>query len=148
MSGPADEAELAAGIRAAFLAADPVPEGVLAAARAALALRLPGAALAGLAADDASAPAGARATTATRTLTFTGGGVTVELEASGDGEVTGRLTPPSPARVRLRRPAHADRTALADEEGCFALPCVGEGPVSLVVEPPGGDAVVTSWIRL
>ncbi|MQY08278.1 hypothetical protein [Actinomadura macrotermitis] len=142
-----NEQELVRQIRAAFQAIDPVPEGVLAAGRSALSWRVPGAGLAELAGEqDAPARPGVRGGRE-RTLTFTGPDVTVELEVA-DEAVTGRLTPPSPARLRVRDAVRGEVVTSADESGRFLLPGAAEGLVSLVFELPDASSVVTSWIRL
>jgi len=137
--------DLMARIRAAFEELDPVPAETMAAARAAIRRRDPDAALAALV-DDLVFPAGVRTAAPTRLLTFTGSGITVELEVA-QHTVTGRLTPPTSARIRLRHPA-GDRTAHADRTGRFTLPAVPPGLISLVFHLPDATSIVTSWVRL
>jgi len=141
------ESLLAERLRMAVLASDPIPDEVLTKARAAFRLRLPGAALAILSDETETAPTGLRTVTRTRTLTFTGTAATVELEMTGN-EITGRLTPPTATRVRLRRPTRPDDITTTDEAGCFALDGPLEGPVSLVIDLPDGAALATSWVNL
>ena len=145
--------ELMAGVRRAFEALDPVPQDVLAAARASIAWRTPSATLAELSHDRGGrAAAGVRGGTR-RVLTFTCPGSTVEIEVSEHGrdrEITGRLVPSSSGVVQVR---HRDLppdgvTARAESAGLFCVPRVPEGLVSLVFLLDDGTSIVTSWIRL
>lgn len=145
--------ELMEGVRGAFELLDPVPEGVLAAARASIASRVRAAALAELAHDRAGrTPAGVRGTPV-RTLTFawTAGSVEIEVTEHGaDREITGRLVPSAAADVRVR---HRDLppdgiAARAEPAGLFWVPRVPAGLVSLVFRLDDGTSVVTSWVRL
>ncbi|MEU5882213.1 hypothetical protein [Spirillospora sp. NPDC047279] len=148
--------ELLARLRTTFEALDPVPAGVLAAGRSALAWRHPGGSLAELADDHNRPVAGVRGTPV-RLLTFTGSGVTVELEVTGTGttrDITGRLVPAGPAHVRVRHPARPDHTtrpehaARTDTAGQFDLADVPEGLVSLIFSLSDATSIVTSWVRL
>ncbi|WP_067483068.1 hypothetical protein [Actinomadura hibisca] len=145
--------ELLGRVRAAFQAVDPVPEGVVAAGRAAFAWRVPGAGLAELADEqEERVLAGARGGRV-RALTFTGAGVTVEVEVHDTGrgrELTGRLTPAVAARVRLRHVGLESDGAVveASASGHFVFAQVPEGLASLVFELPDASTVVTSWVRL
>ncbi|WP_433247550.1 hypothetical protein [Actinomadura nitritigenes] len=148
-----NDEELMAGARAAFDVLDPVPEGVLAAARSALAWRTPAAALAELHRDGAVRPAAGLRGGTGRSLTFACPRSAVEIEVTGDGrhrEITGRLVPPASAEIVVRHgglPAGraAGRTGPA---GMFCLPQVPEGLVSLLFRLPDGSSVVTSWVRV
>ncbi|GAA2414022.1 hypothetical protein GCM10010191_24910 [Actinomadura vinacea] len=144
--------ELLARVRATFQALDPVPGEVMAAARSALAWRVPGAALAEPV-EDRPAGAGSVRGGATRSLTFAAPGLAIELEIAGSGrvrEIAGRLAPPVPARVRVRHLALVPEqpSTCADRAGHFVLPELPEGLVSIVFLLPDGRSVVTSWIRL
>ncbi|WP_173095467.1 hypothetical protein [Actinomadura verrucosospora] len=148
-----NDEELMAGARAAFDALDPVPEGVLAAARSALAWRTPSAALAELRHDRGARPAaGVRGGTG-RSLAFGCPGASVEIEVAGDGrhrEITGRLVPPVDAEIVVRHralPAGAPAVRTGPS-GVFCLPRVPEGLVSLLFRLPDGSSVVTSWVRV
>ncbi|MFB4301984.1 hypothetical protein [Actinomadura sp. NTSP31] len=148
-----NDEELMAGTRAAFDALDPVPEGVLAAARSALGWRTPSAALAELREDLGGRPAAGVRGAAGRSLTFACPGSTVEIEVAGDGrhrEITGRLVPPAAADIVVRHPGlPPDRpVARTGATGLFCLPDVPEGLVSLLFRLPDGTSVVTSWIRV
>lgn len=145
--------ELMEGVRRAFEVLDPVPDEVLAAARASIAWRTPFATLAEPAHDREARPAaGVRGGTA-RVLTFTSPGSTVEievLETGRDREITGRLVPASAGEVQVRhRELPPDGiTARADPDGMFWVPRVPAGLVSLVLRLEDGTSVVTSWVRL
>ncbi|MFB4317975.1 hypothetical protein [Actinomadura sp. 21ATH] len=147
-----DHDGLLAQVRATYQALDPVPAEVLAAARAALAWRRPGAELAELTGDHAGQAGAVRGTPA-RTLTFTARDTVIEMEIAGTGrerEIAGRLAPPSPARVHVRHPElpPGGPETHADDTGHFALPAIPEGLVSLLFHLPDGTSIVTSWIRL
>jgi hypothetical protein len=147
VSAGADE-ELMVDVRAAFDAFEPVPERVLAAGRATLARREPGATLAELVADSRSGAPGVRG--ASRLLAFDGAGLAVEVEVSGAGrdvELVGRLSPPAPAHVRVRHPG-GELTARVDRAGHFIVPGVPPGLVSLVFRLPDATSIVTSWVRV
>lgn len=148
-----NDEELMAGARAAFDVLDPVPEGVLAAARSALAWRTPAAELAELRRDGAVRPAAGVRGGSGRSLAFGCPRSAVEIEVTGDGrhrEITGRLVPPASAEIVVRHggdPAGrpAGRTGPG---GMFCLPHVPEGLVSLLFRLPDGSSVVTSWVRV
>ncbi|GAA3926273.1 hypothetical protein GCM10023085_04480 [Actinomadura viridis] len=159
-------------VRAACQALDPLPPEVLAAARAALRWREPGAELAELSGDhgarsEALAGAvrgaedgaedgmedGAGAAGGPRTLTFTARDVLIEIEVSGTGrvrDVVGRLAPPVPARVRVRHPALVPGRPEtgADRAGQFTFAGLPRGLVSFAFLVPDGTSIVTSWVRL
>ncbi|GAA1541607.1 hypothetical protein GCM10009678_25140 [Actinomadura kijaniata] len=143
--------DLTARVRAAFDALDPVPPHVTAAARAALASRVPGAVLAELTMEPRYSTAALRGTA--RRLTFTGTDAVIEIEVTRldhGHEITGRVTPSTPARARLRhlRRGAAEWTADVDPAGQFAFPAVPDGLVSLVFDLPDTASIVTSWVRL
>ncbi|MUN35964.1 hypothetical protein [Actinomadura litoris] len=123
--------ELLARVRAAFETLDPLPEGVLAAGRSALAWRAPSSVLAGLTGDLA-------------------GRVASGVRGGGVREITGRLIPSAAADVHVRQPglAPGEVTARVEPGGLFCLPRVPEGVVSLDLRFPDGTSVVTSWVRL
>jgi hypothetical protein len=151
------DGELMAEVRAALTAFEPVPEHVLAAARAAIASYEPGATPADLIADSHAttgaaigAAAAMRLRGASRLLTFEGADLAVEIEVTGAGrdrEIVGRLSPPAPAHVRVRHPG-GELTARADRTGHFIVPRVPAGLMSLVFRLPDATSIVTSWVRL
>ncbi|MFF5261069.1 hypothetical protein ACFY4C_19190 [Actinomadura viridis] len=151
-------------VRAACQALDPLPAEVLAAARAALRWREPGAELAELSGDHGTRPEalagavrgaedGTDPADGPRTLTFTARGVLIEIEVSGTGparDVVGRLAPPVPARVRVRHPALVPGRpeTSADRAGQFTFAGLPRGLVSFAFLVPDGTSIVTSWVRL
>jgi hypothetical protein len=140
--------ELMARVREVFGALEPVPVEVFAAGRAAFAHREPGAALADLTGDHEAAAAGVRS--GSRLLTFAGPDAEVEIEVTGSGtdrEISGRLAPPGPARIRVRH-SDGELAALADRTGHFAVSAVPAGLISLVFRLPDATSIVTSWVRL
>lgn len=148
MNPAADDDALLADVRAAFDALEPVPEHVLAAARAAFTWREPAAVPVALVADSQATGAGLRGTS--RLLTFTGSGLAVEVEVTGAGpdrEVVGRLSPPVPAQVRVRHPG-GELRARVDRTGHFVVPSVPTGLMSLVFRLPDASSIITSWVRL
>ncbi|WP_051300062.1 hypothetical protein [Actinomadura rifamycini] len=145
--------ELMAGVRDAFTVLDPVPGDVLAAGRAALAWRLPGAALAALARDGAAGAARGTRGGPVRALTFACPDATVEVEVAEAGrfrELTGRIVPAAAASVAVRHRDLPPDPAGAPVEpgGLFCLPDVPAGPVSLLFRLDGGASVVTSWAHV
>jgi hypothetical protein len=131
---------------------DPVPDRVLAAARASFAWRTIDAELAELTADSLDNPlAGVRTNGSARLLTFEASGVEVEVEVADTGStrrLTGQLVPPSAARITLRWASGSIETS-ADEMGRFTLDGVAAGTVSLAILQPGAThPVVTSWISI
>ncbi|WP_289009839.1 hypothetical protein [uncultured Thermomonospora sp.] len=144
------DAELLQLVRAAFAAYDPVPQHVLADARAALRWREADAAPARLVETGQDRRTPVLRETGARLLTFTGGGLTVELEVSGAGpayQLAGQLLPPAQALVRVRHTG-GELAGHAEAAGQFVVEGVPAGPVSLLILPDGGSPVVTDWIRL
>jgi hypothetical protein len=131
--------------------ADPVPQAVVEAARAAYGWRTIDAELAELTADSAMATAGVRSTSGPRLLTFEGAGVEVEVEVTQTGStrhVSGQLVPIGPARIIVRGSGGTHETA-ADDLGRFAIDDIPAGSVSLAIVRQGADQpIVTSWIAI
>jgi hypothetical protein len=131
--------------------ADPVPQAVVEAARAAYTWRTIDAELAELTADSAMATAGVRSTSAPRLLTFEGAGLEVEVEVAQTGStrhLSGQLVPMGPAHITVRWSAGTQETT-ADDLGRFALDRVPAGSVSLAILRTGADQpIVTSWISI
>jgi hypothetical protein len=131
--------------------ADPVPQAVVEAARAAYTWRTIDAELAELTADSALAAAGVRSSSAPRLLTFEGNGVEIEVEVAQTGStrrLSGQLVPVGPAQVTVRWPGGTGETA-ADQLGRFAIDGVPGGSVSLAVLRAGAEhQIVTSWISI
>jgi len=131
--------------------ADPVPQAVVDAARAAYTWRTIDAELAELTADSAMATSGVRSTSAPRLLTFEGVGVEVEVEVAQTGStrhLSGQLVPLGPAQITVRWSSGAQETT-ADELGRFAIDRVPAGSVSLAILRTGAEQpIVTSWISI
>jgi hypothetical protein len=141
-------------LRALAIEADPVPELVYDAARAAFSLRDLDAELAVLVADSAvdnPALVTRSVVSDVRMLSFECGAVTVELDVDTD---------PTTHLVRLRGLAvgatgtvvivRADgRTAMPlDDDGRFDSSEIPSGPVRLELTTPDGRRVTTSWVSV
>jgi hypothetical protein len=114
---------------------DPVPEHVVAAARASLSWRTFDDDLAELLHDSSteSSVSGMRADDRGRVLSFEGEHLALEMEVSGTGSeraLAGQVTPAGPGRVEVR---HRDgvQTVEVDERGRFSAAEVPAGTVSL-----------------
>lgn len=137
---------LAARLARLFAEADPVPEAVLAAARAGLGWRNLDAEVASLVADSLW-DAGAVRGDAARLLTFEAGELTIEVEVSDVGgrlRVLGQVVPPRAVEVRVEQPG-GGVLVTADEWGRFAVPDLPTGPTRFVC---GDPAVGTEWTVL
>jgi hypothetical protein len=149
---PADRA-LLAELGRISAQADPVPPHVLAAARAAYALRDLDAELAQLVED--SSLAGVRSGgTATRLLTFEAGDTELEVQvsyASGRATLLGQLVPAGEpgAQVRLATSAGGEGTAVeVDDLGGFRFDDLAPGLVRVRVDRPGVGGVRTAWFEI
>ncbi|WP_018656930.1 carboxypeptidase-like regulatory domain-containing protein [Actinomadura flavalba] len=129
----------------AFADIDPLPGGVLDAARDALRHRLPGAVLAEPG-DPSVLPCGVRGGDGQR-VAFSGGGASVELSVRG-AELTGRVRPVPASPVTLRRATGPSARQAADDAGRFAFCDLPPGPASIVFAGPDGATVATSWFRV
>lgn len=131
--------------------ADPVPQAVVDAARAAYTWRTIDAELAELTADSLMATSGVRSTSAPRLLTFEGAGIEVEVEVAHTGStrhLSGQVVPMGPAQITVRWSGGTQETT-ADELGRFAVDRVPAGSVSLAILRTGADQpIVTSWISI
>ncbi|GGS67033.1 hypothetical protein GCM10010156_27420 [Planobispora rosea] len=146
---PPDDEALIAALRLAS-GNDPVPEHVSAAARAAFALRLPGAAMARPVA--VPAPSGVRSAERARLIRFDAGDLVLDLEidpADGLLDLAGQLLPhPGPdARVEIRTPRLTESRALSPA-GRFAVTGLPPGWFSVVCHRPGRSPVATVWTRI
>jgi hypothetical protein len=155
------DVDLMARIGATFAEIDPVPEDVLAAARAALGWGLSAATLdaelAELVEDTSvSGMVGIRGTGAPRLVTFESESLTVEVEVSPQGgrrRLVGQIVPAEHRRLALHSPEGV-RDVDVDELGRFAVSDVPAGPISFVCSADGPSdsppdrpgPVATSWI--
>jgi hypothetical protein len=149
-----DDLRLLGELRDAFSRAEPPPRSVVAAAKAAYALRALDAELALLIWDsEVDAPLatvrGPVGVDDPRSMTFEVDALAVEVEvgpvASGR-PMLGQLVPPEGARVLLVRSDGEPGVLQADELGRFAVDALPPGPLRLRVERPGRAPVVTSWV--
>jgi hypothetical protein len=156
---------LLAELRSVVDRADPIPDAVIAAARASFGWRTIDAELAELVADSASSTSAAtdsgrtlvgatRAGAAPRLLTFEGAGLTVEVEVAETGptatnrHLVGQLIPVGPASITVRW-SGGTRVVAADEFGRFAVDDIPAGPISMAVARAGAASpVVTSWVAI
>ncbi|GIH61979.1 hypothetical protein [Microbispora siamensis] len=145
--------------------ADPVPEGVSAAARAVFGLRVPGGVPAGPV--DLPVPPGTRSsaeagTAQTETAQagavqtgvrrFSADGLVIDIETAVTGgrmEVAGQVSPlPGPdARIEVRTP-HIAKVRVPSGSGHFAVAGLPPGWVSVVCHRPGHPPVFTRWIHV
>jgi hypothetical protein len=144
------EDELLDRLRAAAAEADPPPEHVLVAARAAFArVGLEGELLELEFDSLVDAGAATRAGAGARLLRFGAADHAVELQLVGAGPVgvVGQVTPATADGVEL---AHAGGVARADTDdlGRFTLDAIPRGPVSLAWTASDGGRVRTSWVAI
>lgn len=125
--------------------ADPVPDDVLAAAKASFTWRTVDAELAELQFDSAvDELAGVRGDGGERQLTFRSGDVEIEVTVHGDRarRLTGQIVPPQPASVELRSEDAAIQVD-ADEYGGFQITNVPDGPVLIRITLEDGTSIAT-----
>ena len=129
-------------------AADPVPEHVLAGARAAFTWRTIDTELAELVFDSSKELAGVRAEESNRQVTFKAPGVEIEVMVIDNGtrRLVGQLVPPAMHTVELVG-ADAVLSVESDRLGRFAFDALEPGPVRLVVLGADGARIVqTEWV--
>lgn len=146
--------ELGDAVARVYVAADPPPAHLLAAASAVLAWRRPDAALAALLVDSAVAgeAAGIRAGSGSpRMLSFAVGDTVIDVELAADdgGELrlVGQVSRPVEAPLEIR---HRDGTwtGRTDALGRFAVEGLPDGPLRITWGPavPGGETLTTPTI--
>ncbi|MFI7079039.1 hypothetical protein ACIBO1_17240 [Micromonospora sp. NPDC049903] len=148
---PVDDDRFTAELVAALWDSTGVPEGHLAAARAAFAERTTdtGLALAELTFDSAleAEPAGlTRSSGSARSLCFRGDGIVLEIEVS-DAGIVGQCSPAGRGRVSARTVSGIYDEATVDAVGLFSLGVPPTGPVQLRAYS-GEYAVATDWVCL
>lgn len=148
-----DDSALLAELAEAADLADPVPPGVLEAARSSLTWLRIDAELAELLADSGSVPMGVRREQGSRLVSFTAGEVAIDLEVIAGGEarrLIGQMSPAGAVEIELRHAGSGATTLVAvDHLGRFMAEGVQPGLISLVSSPPGAPIpIVTTWIRI
>jgi hypothetical protein len=141
--------ELLERLGQALRGADPVPDRVLAAARAAWTWRTIDQELAELVFDSATERAGVRSEDTARQLTFRAPGVEIEVMVvdAATRRIVGQLVPPQEASVRITGEAGA-QACETDRLGRFGFDGVPPGPVRLGVRAADGTTVTTEWVLL
>lgn len=146
-----DDAALLASLGEAAEEVDPVPESVLAAARAAFALRRLDAELAELVRDSADERAGliaVRGDGDVRLISFETGPVAVELQVTQRGmmrDLVAQISGADVALAQVETPGLRQDAALAD--GVVTADGVPAGLLRLHVRTADGHDLVTSWVR-
>lgn len=144
-----NDEQLLRRLAAALDAADPLPEAVVAAAKASFTWRTIDAELAALVFDSAAEElVGVRSAEATRQMTFRTPGVEIEVAVvtEPNRRLIGQLVPPQTAEIELH---HEDGvwTAQADSLGRFGFQDVPTGSVRLTCRLADASAMVqTEWM--
>jgi hypothetical protein len=141
--------QLLAELREALDTADQVPDGFVAAGKAAFAWRTVDAELAALAqeATDADALAGVRAErAAVRALSFVASDISIELEVTPDA-LLGQLVPARPGTIEVQAQDGSRQTVTVDESGWFAIRPLPSAMFRLHLQT-ANDNVITEWVRL
>lgn len=149
MSEPLSDDELMDRLSEIAAVADPVPEALLSAARAAFGLRDFDARVAELMRDSAfDSPATAVRGPGPRMLSFESGEVAIECEVTPDaawrdifGQLVGGRAPTVDAQVPGQQPV----TVPVDADGCFSVRGLPAGPARLRTKLADGTTLVTSW---
>jgi hypothetical protein len=145
--------QLIADLRQVVGVVDPVPEGVFAAARAAIVTRDLDGELAELVADTGTrVPAGSvRGGTPRRLLSFACGEVQIDLEVTVGSDrivgIIGQLSGGTNDDCVLEYPAGRQPVSL-DSLGRFAVTGARGGPVRVRCRSAAGERVTTSWVTL
>jgi len=150
---PDDDDALQVRLAEALASADPVPDTVLAAARAAFTWRTIDeelAQLAELVADSAEAPlAGVRSAETDRHLTFEADGVEVEVLVTGTDapRLVGQLVPPAEGTATVERPDGVRHELGVDRLGRFSTEALTPGPLRVAIHA-GPHRLRTAWFNL
>jgi hypothetical protein len=134
----------------ALHAADPVPDSVVAGARAAWTWRTIDEELAELVFDSAAELTGVRSEETARQLTFRSPGLEIEVMVVDDTSrrLVGQLVPPGSFTIQLIA-GDAQQETTTDRLGRFSFNAVAPGPVRLaLVDPDGHHVVTTEWTLL
>jgi len=141
--------QLLAELREALNTADQVPDGFVAAGKAAFAWRTVDAELAALAqeATDADALAGVRAErAAVRALSFLASDISIELEVTPDA-LLGQLVPARSGTIEVQAQDGSRQTVTVDKSGWFAIRPLPSAMFRLHLQT-ANDNVITEWVRL
>lgn len=141
--------QLLAELREALNTAAQVPDGFVAAGKAAFAWRTVDGELAALAqeATDADALAGVRAErAAVRALSFLASDISIELEVTPDA-LLGQLVPARPGTIEVQAQDGSRQTVTVDESGWFAIRPLPSAMFRLHLQT-ANDNVITEWVRL
>jgi hypothetical protein len=134
----------------ALRAAEPVPDRVIAGAKAAWTWRTIDEELAELVFDSAAELTGVRSEDTARQLTFRAPGLEIEVMVVDDASrrIVGQLIPPGDFTVQLANGDHVLEES-TDRLGRFTFEAVAPGPVRIsVVDPDGTHVVSTEWVLL
>jgi hypothetical protein len=134
----------------ALRSAEPVPDRVIAGARAAWTWRTIDEELAELVFDSATELTGVRSEDTARQLTFRAPGVEIEVMLVDEvsRRVVGQLIPPGEFAVQLQS-GEAVMDERCDRLGRFSFDQVAPGPVRITVRDLEGTVVVTTeWVLL
>ena len=143
-----DDARLLADLNSLYEYDDPVPEQVLASARAAFAWADFDAELAKLLDEQSLVGQTVRATGDHRLLTFEAAHLTFVVEATElahGRKLVGQVVPAGPSELWWESAGGDSTSAKVDELGRFSLPQLPAGPARLRCELPDGTRVVTEW---
>lgn len=140
------DGRLLADLRRAIDAADPLPDGALAAARAAWTWRTVDSELAELMADSAVDAAGVRGLAWPRQLSFEARESSIEIEIDHD-RIVGQVVPPAEVTLTLTETSGDVRTARSDHVGHFTFTEVEVGTVRITAALPDGS-ITTQWFTI
>jgi hypothetical protein len=141
--------QLLAELREALYTAEQVPDGFVAAGKAAFAWRTVDAELAALAQEtsDVDSLAGVRAErAAVRALSFLASDISIELEVTPDA-LLGQLVPARPGTIEVQTQEGGRQTVTVDESGWFAIRPLPSTMFRLHLQT-ANDNVITEWVRL
>ena len=133
-------------------AADPPPESLLAAARAAYSWRTPEGQLVPSSYDSLldESLTSVRSGAGARLLSFGDDDLALDVEVSTTGatrSVLGQLSPPGPVEVTIRHGGAVESTVTADDLGRFEVGDLRPGPLSIRCNVLGTDAnLYTDWV--
>lgn len=144
---PEDDDELLAELGRVLQREDPMPAGVVAAARGAMVWRSVEAELASLAADSLEAAVAGVRGSGDRQLTFEAASLCVEVDVVDGGQhLVGQVVPAREGTIEIEGPL-VQRSSHLDRYGQFTFDAP-LGPARFRVRSPGGADVVTDWVTL